>query len=103
MNDIKLGKAVRRVLVIDSAPDGSSHITTVYKTKNKKTKKRRLKRAEKLLRRLAMAERAASGIYLKRHRRSGTKHKDGALRDFGRNLGKAMRKGAKKAKLKKGA
>jgi len=69
----------------------------------KKTKKRSrgLKPLERAVRRGAIADSAFSTRYLKAHRKSNRKKRDGWLRDLDDNLYKASRRGRKRLKLRR--
>jgi hypothetical protein len=77
----------------------------VYSYRKKKKKKRKrsreLKGLERAVRRTAMASSSFSNRYLKAHRKSTRKKKDGWLRDLDDNLYKASKKGNKKLKLRR--
>jgi hypothetical protein len=97
MERLRLSKKVRRITVLSA---GESGAVTLYKSKNKDQKiSRGLKPLEKAVRRLGKASNIASKVYLKRHKKSSGKKKDGWLRDFNYNVYKAARKHAKAVKM----
>lgn len=74
----------------------------VYK-KNKKRKNKRsggMKGPERAVRRISMADEAFTKRYLKRHRRSNSKRRDGWVRDMDVNLIRAANTGRKKLKVR---
>jgi len=82
---------------------GSSGLA-VYKVKKKKKKKRRsreMKGIERMVRRGAMADSGFSKRYLREHRKSNRKKKDGWARDFSDNIYKAGKRGRKKLKIRR--
>jgi len=74
-----------------------------YGKKGGKRKKRtrELRGVERLVRRSAMAGSAFSDRYLREHRKSNRKKRDGWLRDFDDNVYKASKKGSKRFKARR--
>lgn len=97
MENLRLNKAVRSVVILRPDPSsGSLTPTVLYKTAGKKKKSsKNLRPLEKAERRYASAQRAYWDDYLKRHQRSNQKSGDGWIRDFITNVSKASRKSAK--------
>ncbi|MGY8823153.1 MAG: DUF6312 domain-containing protein [Candidatus Latescibacterota bacterium] len=96
MQPLRLNKKIRRIIVL--LPEGRA--VTIYKSKGKKRKNSRtLKPVEKALRRLGKANNVYTSTYLKRHKESSRKKRDGWLRDFNYNLHRAARKHAKVVKI----
>jgi len=97
MQPLRLSKKIRRITVL--LPEGGRAVT-LYKSKGKKRKNSRtLKPVEKALRRLGKANNVYTSTYLKRHKKSSCKKRDGWLRDFNYNLHRAARKHAKVVKI----
>jgi len=98
--DIRLSKTVRRITVLSPEVEGWQAMT-IYKKKRRKKKKgvRVLRPLEKGVRRLARADRTFSDTYLKRHKKSTRKKRDGWLRDLNYNLYHAGRRQAKALKI----
>lgn len=94
MSVVQLRPSVKRVVVV-----GEAGPALVYEQKNKKKVSKRNKRAEAQARRFVKANMTAMATYLEEHEKSNRKKKDGWMRDYSWNLGKAMRKGARKYKV----
>jgi len=60
---------------------------------------KRYRKVDKALRRVIRAQRTALDEFSGRHERSSAKKRNGGLRDLGKNVFKATRKGVKKIKL----
>ena len=93
----RLSKSVRRVVVL--TPDGAGTVASVvvYKRGRKKKKMTRgFRPIERLARMTAKASDAVTGTYLRRHKKSNRKHRDGWIRDVQKNTFKAGNKGLKK-------
>ncbi len=98
---LRLRRKVRRIVVMKVSEAGRWQPMTIYKKKRRKKKKRSraLRPLEKRVRRLARADRKFSGIYLKRHKKSTRKKRDGWLRDINYNIYRASRRRAKTLKI----
>ena len=96
--DLRLNKAVRRIVVI--TPE-EGRAVTVYKGKSRKKKKgsQIVRPLEKVVRRLGNATRQSARTYLARHDKSNRKKKDGWLREFNYNVYKAAVKQTKTLKI----
>jgi len=95
MNVVRLSKSVRRVVVL-----GESGPHTLYEREEKRKKlSKATKAAERRTRRWVRASMTAMQTYLDAHQKSNRKKKDGWLRDYSWNTGKATRKGIKKMRL----
>ena len=96
MENLRLSKAVRKIIAIRPDASGEHTATVVYETPNKKKKSTRVFRPyEKAERRFARAQVTYWDDYLQRHNRSNEKRRDGWLRDLGTNIAKASRKAQK--------
>ena len=96
MENLRLSKAVQRVVILRPDASGGLTPTVLYKTSGKKKKiPKALRPYEKAERRYATAQRAYWDEYLKRHQRSNQKNADGWVRDFMTNVAKASRKSDK--------
>lgn len=90
-----MAKFVRRVTMVDLG--GERAPTTIYKAKRKRRKVARwLKPLERHDRRVGQAVQAFGSELVKRHKRSGSKRRNGWLRDGNVNVFKAHRKAVKK-------
>ena len=97
MQSFRLSNKIRRIIML-SPEEGRAK--TLYKSKRKKRKNSRtLKSVEKAVRSLGKANNAYTSTYLKRHKKSSRKKKDGWLRDFNYNMHRAARKHAKVVKI----
>ena len=97
MERLRLSKKIRRISIL--SPD-EGRAVTLYKSKKKKSKRsRELKPLEKAMRRLGKANKVYARTYLKRHKKSNGKKKDGWLRDYQYNIQRAARKHAKTMKV----
>jgi hypothetical protein len=100
-SELRLPKSVKSVTFLRPDPDGAGRSpVTVYAAKAKRKKSTRaLKAVEKWARRTTEAQAAYADTYLKRHRRSNTKKRDGWMRDYAYNMAKAYQRGGKRLKL----
>jgi hypothetical protein len=91
---------VRSVMTLHKEEDGSVVRTVISQKKNKKRVSKRWRKMDKTLRRLNEAQQTAASEYLRRHKRSNSKKKNGAVRDLGKNLMRSQKKGRKKLKFR---
>jgi hypothetical protein len=92
----RLSKSVRRVTVLQRNASGDVTPVVVFKRGRGKKKGTRLMRPlEKAARSLADASNAATSTYLKRHKKSNRKRRDGWVRDTPTNVIEAGRKALK--------
>lgn len=97
MQRLQLSKKIRRISILSL---GEGEASTLYKAKKRKKKRSRaLKPLEKAVRRLGKANSSTARLYLKRHKKSTRKKRDGWLRDFSYNIHRAARKHAKTMKV----
>jgi hypothetical protein len=94
----RLSRSVRRVTVLSRDDSGKIVPVIVYDGRRRKKKKgsRMLKPVERMVRQMARANDAAAADYLRRHKKTNRKRRDGWLRDAHVNLLRAGQKGAKK-------
>jgi hypothetical protein len=92
--------AVKSIVLLEQGADGAVTSTRLFKERRKRRVSRRWRRLEKTLRRVSLAQSTAADDYMRRHKRSGQKKKNGAVRDMGKNMWRAQRKGAKKLKIR---
>lgn len=88
----------RAVYKIESG-NGVVTRTVISKSKSRRRVSKRWRGVDKLLRRMGRAQQASSSDYLRRHERSNSKKKNGAIRDLTRNVSRSQRKGLKRLKL----
>jgi len=98
MIDIRVGKSVRRVILLTRDKSGVVTPATLYRKKQRKKKKGSpgLKQIGKALQTSGKAQQAFTDTLMKRHKRSNRKRKDGWLRDLGQNVFKASGKSYRK-------
>ena len=87
---------VRRITIFDRDATGSLRPVVIYnRRRSKKKQSKGLKPFEQVVRTIADANDAVASTYVRRHKRSNRKRKDGWLRDVVVNLSKAGDKGRK--------
>ena len=92
----RLSKSVKRITVMQRDVNGNASPVVVFKRKRGKKKSTQLLRpAERVMRSLAETSEAATTSYLRNHKKSNRKRKDGWVRDVPSNFVKASRKGVK--------
>jgi hypothetical protein len=102
--EVRRIKGIKRIIIPASAqPNGGTGETIQLKAKSRKRKKQSkgLKFLEKLTRSGGRSSSSVFDRYLKRHKRSNRKKKDGWLKDLSKNSFGALRKGRKDFKLSK--
>jgi hypothetical protein len=96
-------KGIKRIIIPASAqPTGGSGEAIQLKAKRRRKRKKQSKQfkfMEKLTRRSMRSGGSIYDKYLKRHKRSNRKKKNGWLKDLNKNMFNASRKGRKKFKL----
>lgn len=102
----KLPKSIKRITILKADADGQQtgsigRVVVKRKRKKKKQSKGLVRIWERAARGYARSNRRTADEYLSRHRRSSKKRRDGWLRDFTYNWGRASRKGNKQFKLSK--
>ena len=90
---------VKSITLLQPGDAGNVERTTLYKPKSRRVSKR-WRKLDKMVRRLSTSQSAAANEYLQRHERSNQKKKNGWLKDIGKNVSKAQRKGIKKLKIR---
>ena len=94
-NEIRSGKGVRRIILLERDVSGCMVAQTLWKSKSKKKRKKRssgLRDIERAVRSAGKAQQKFNDTLMKEHRRSNRKRKDGWLRDIGPNIYKASKK-----------
>lgn len=93
---------MNKSLIARGASDDGVRVLVFKKGKKRKNKTSRgTKCLERGVRRLSSADGTFFAHYLKRHRRSNSKRRDGWLRDVDRNLLRADNKARKKLKIRR--
>ena len=99
MDNLRVGRPVRRITMLCRGPSGTLEPTVLYEDQRKRKKKKKQTRAlrplERVARRLTKAQSAYWDTLADRHDRSNQKKRDGWARDGITNVGKAFRKGGK--------
>jgi hypothetical protein len=96
----RLGKSVRKVVVLQKNADGEFTPTVIYKSATKKRKvSSTLSPLEKGVRRAARAQVAFANAYFDKHNRSNEKQKDGWLTELIPNVANAGKKARKKLRI----
>ena len=86
---------VKSVVKVQRETDGTVTRTVVAEERGGRRKtSKRYRRLEKALRKAVKAENVATSEYLRRHDRSRRSKKNGAVRDLGKNVRKAIREGS---------
>jgi hypothetical protein len=96
MDNLRVGKAVRRIIMLRPGPSGTLEPTILYENERKKKKQTRaLQPLEVMARRVTNAQRAYWDTLVAGHDRSNEKKRDGWARDGITNIAKASQKGVK--------
>jgi hypothetical protein len=96
MDNLRVGKAVRRIIMLRPGSSGALEPTVLYQDQRKKKKQTRaLRPLEEVARRFAMTQQAFWDSLAAGHVRSNQKKRDGWARDGATNIAKASQKGAK--------
>lgn len=91
---------LKSAVVVQPDANGTMVSTVIFERKRKRRVSRRWRPLEKTLRRVSRAQSVTAADYLRRHKRSSQKKKNGAIRDLGKNMWRAQRKGRKKLKIR---
>lgn len=96
----RLSKSVRSVTVLQKDANGTVTPVVLFRSDRKKKKQTAyVKPFEQFGRSLVEMSDATTGEYLRRHKNSNRKHRDGWIRDAATNLVRANAKGAKKLRV----
>jgi len=96
MDNLRVGKAVRRIVILRPGSSGTLEPTILYEKQRKKKKQTRsLRPLEKVARRFTRAQQAYWDSLAQRHDLSNEKKRDGWARDGISNIAKATQKGAR--------
>lgn len=102
MEMARLDKFVQKVIQLQRDDEGNVVPTVVYRKRQRKTKvSSGLKPVEKSIRRMAKAHETLGDSYLRRHKRSNRKRRDGWISDLGSNITNAGRKARKPLRIRK--
>lgn len=99
MIDIRPGRRVKRVTVLQRDDSGGLTSTIVYEQKKQRKKKKGslgLRGLERAVRSAGKAQQTFVDEFLKRHRRSNRKARDGWMLDMGPNIFKATQRSMSK-------
>ena len=92
-------KGVKRIIIPASAQASGGVIKLKGKRRKRRKQSKGFKFLEKLTRRGATSTGSIYDQYLKRHKRSNRKKKDGWIKDLSKNTFTAVRRGRKRFKL----
>jgi hypothetical protein len=96
MDNLRINKSIRRVIVLRPGASGALEPTVLYEQQRKKKRSTRaLRPMEKVARRMTKAQQAYWDSLAAGHDRSNQKRRDGWARDAVSNIAKASRKGSK--------
>jgi len=96
MNTLNVAKSIKSITVVSRDSAGFPSRTLIHgRRRRKKKQSKGLKPLEKAMRKMAKARRAGADEYLKRHKRSNRRKKNGWVRKLPRNAMKAQRKSMK--------
>ena len=96
----RLSKSVRRVTVLHKDANGAVSPVVLFRRGRKKKKQTAyVKPFEEFGRSLVKMSDTTTSDYLKRHKKSNRKHRDGWIRDAATNIVRANSKGAKKLRV----
>ena len=97
MDTLRLGSNIRRVTVLEPGASGDTRLVVVFERRRKKKRQSRIaKPVERLVRAAAQATDRFAGKYVRRHKKSNTKRRDGWLRDGLVNVARAGEKARKR-------
>jgi hypothetical protein len=98
--EVRRIKGIKRIIIPASATvAGGEAIKIKSKRRKRKKQSKGFKFLEKLTRRSARGQNGIYDQYLKRHKRSNRKKKNGWIKDLNKNTFNALRKGPKRFKL----
>lgn len=86
---------VKSVISVQRHADGSVTRVVIAEGDRGARVTKKMRKMDKRIRKLARAQNIASSEYLRRHKRSNLKKKNGAVRELPRNTGRSIRKGLK--------
>jgi len=96
MDTLRLAPSVRRITLLQADASGVVAPLVLYERRGGKKKgSRELRPFERLTRACAKSGEALAGTYVRRHRRSNRKRRDGWVRDLTNNVVRSARKGFK--------
>lgn len=87
--------AAKSVVSVQRHPDGSVTRVLLSDGDGGPRVTRRMRKMDRRVRKLVRAQNVASGEYLRRHRRSNQKKRNGAMRELPTNMRRSIRKGLK--------
>ena len=87
--------AAKSVVSVQRHPDGSVTRVLLSEGEGGPRVTRRARKVDRRIRKLVRAQNVASSEYLRRHRRSNLKKRNGAVRELPRNMRRSIRKGLK--------
>jgi hypothetical protein len=91
---VKRRYPAKSVVTVQRHADGSVTRVVLSERGGSRVSKR-LRRTDRRIRKLVVAQNVGSSEYLRRHRRSNLRKKNGAMRELPRNIRRSVRKGMK--------
>lgn len=91
MSEIEINSVVKSLTFIKKDKSGNIEIERVTSDTCHGRGSKGMKPLERMVRRVVKSEIAAASVYIERHNRSNRSEKDGWIKDFGKNIGKAMK------------
>lgn len=91
MKSFEINSVVKSVAFVKRDRAGNIEIERMTVDRDEGRQTKGLKPLERMVRKMVKGELAAATVYLERHKRSNQLHKDGWIRDFGKNLGRAVK------------
>ena len=99
MKQIRVDNIVESITIMRAKPEGGYDVQRLSETGKRKKQSKLLSKFEKNVRKMVKIQGRMAGIYLTRHAKSNSRKRDGWLRDLGKNIRTAARKGSKKPRL----
>lgn len=100
INDLRLGRDIRRITILKRDASGVVVPTIIYKGLARRKKgSRKLRPIESGMRRSMDAIATAADDYLGRHEESNAKERDGWLMELPGNVYRSVKKGSKRMKM----
>jgi len=97
MDALRLGKSIQRITVLQTDPSGVFVPVVIFRRRaGKKKGSPELRPLERMSRAYGEAGKAVASLYVRRHKRSNRRYRDGWLREMPNNVFRAASKGFRK-------